>query len=212
MVNNIRFILVFLLAVLVGCPTTLVSVCDEATPCTEFGAQCVNGQCKVQACATSAQCQIENYCESGTCLAGCVADSDCKPGYNCDTENRVCQKNHCTNTNTDCGFKQFCNVATGDCYDAGQQYCQRCETDGECGAEGNYCINHYCTVDCTGGRECPADFECTPLGDEFGNVIGYGCFTYCWLYEGYDPGSFDAVPPPKQMLTVSSTTATAGTP
>jgi hypothetical protein len=209
-----RLILTFLFAFLMGCPATLAPVCDETTPCTGFGEQCVSGQCVTQSCATSAQCQIENYCESGKCIAGCVQDDDCKPGYTCDTTNRVCQKAPCTNTNTDCGFKQFCNQATGDCYDAGQQYCKRCQIDTECGA-GNYCIDNYCTVDCSGGRECPADFSCTPLGDGSGNVIGYGCFTYCWLYDGYAPGSFEAAPPPRDLkLTIPdhAQAATTGTP
>jgi hypothetical protein len=166
--------------------------CDEQTPC-GFAETCVEGVCETDGCATSAQCPMENYCVEGECTAGCSEDTDCYPGSSCDASLRSCVEDECVETAVDCGYREFCNAGTGDCYDAGDLYCRPCDEDYECG-DGNYCLAGYCGVDCAGGRECPAGFECYPFSDQFGNIVTYQCFTYCWLFEDYDPGSFATAP------------------
>ena len=72
--------LLLLSTVLVGCPSTKFD-CDSATPCA-FGQTCVQGFCQDVACATSAQCPINQYCTANRqCVDGCEHDSDCEAGY-----------------------------------------------------------------------------------------------------------------------------------
>jgi len=186
--------------VLTACKAHPKPVCDEQTPC-GIGQSCKLGQCVEERCANSSQCPMESYCYQGDCLPGCTEEDDCYPGSTCDVENQTCIAEQCTDTQVDCGFKQFCNTATGECYDAGGQYCKFCNEDAECG-DGNVCYAHYCGVDCSGGQECPEGFECIPFQDTSGNIVTYQCFTYCWLYEDYDPGSFATAPPPGISMTL----------
>jgi len=188
----IRWVLPALI-LLAGCKPKFE--CDEETPC-EFGSTCVFGFCEEVACATSQQCPIENYCDpvSRQCVEGCEEHTDCLAGSVCDTDEGVCVEAECENTSTDCGYKEYCNSSTGDCYAAGGDFCKPCEPqDDECGS-GNICWAGYCGVNCEGGRECPSGFECAPFTDDVGNIVTYQCITYCWLYEGYTPGAF--VKPP----------------
>lgn len=183
--------------------------CSEETPC-DFGEVCIEGFCVEAACATSAQCPMEQHCEGDRqCHTGCANDDDCYPGDTCVCDGDACGAGRvgtcetagCEETSVDCDFKQFCNTATGECYDAGGQYCKACEPETEvadCG-EGNVCFAGYCGVNCTGGRECPSGFECYGFVDEFGNVVTYQCVTYCWLYENNGNGRNGVVAPPKQQ-------------
>lgn len=181
------FAAVLLLLGMSGCGSSDVE-CDADTPC-GFGEDCVDGACVSGACATSVQCPMEQHCEGRECVDGCTEDGDCYPGDACDTLDGTCVAAACEETAVDCGFREFCNTATGDCYDAGGDYCRPCSYDTDCD-EGNICFLDHCLVDCSGGRECPSSFECYGFEDDGGNVVFYGCFTYCWLYEGYEPGSF----------------------
>lgn len=178
-----------------GCGRTVE--CDQNTPC-PIGEQCVLGTCEVAECSTSLQCPIDTYCRNRTCIPGCESSYDCAPGYSCDLDIGECVEDGCQETAVDCGYKEFCNVATGECYDAGGTYCTPCRAateDQDCGA-GNECLNGYCMRDCSGGQECPSGFECYPFTDNAGQIVTYQCFTYCWLYEDYEPGAFAAPPPP----------------
>ena len=65
----------------------------------------------------------------------------------------------------------------------------------DCGA-GGVCYLGSCAPDCSGGRECPGGFECVPFVNDAQQVVAWRCFTYCWLYDDYDPGSF--LRPPDQ--------------
>jgi hypothetical protein len=169
--------------------------CDEENPC-GWGAQCVDGFCEAGHCSSSEQCPMEMHCANRQCVPGCELDDDCFPGFECNVELTTCEEEACQETAVDCGYREFCNQASGDCYDAGGQYCKPCDTNNQvedCG-EDNYCLAGYCGVDCSDGEECPSGFECYPFGDSFGNIITYQCFTYCWLYEDYEPGSFVMTP------------------
>ena len=178
-----------LLLVLTACGRTGGSECDANTSC-GFGETCVNGYCESAECNTSTECPMESYCTSSrTCVSGCETSSDCYPGYSCDLETSTCEARVCTDTALDCGFREFCNLATGECYDAGAQYCRPCTEDFECG-DGNYCFWGYCGVDCSGDKECPGGFECYPVENSEGQTVAYQCLTYCWLFDDYEPGSF----------------------
>lgn len=179
--------------------------CSDEEGC-DFGESCVDGLCVEASCNSSQQCPMEHYCGTNrSCEAGCGDDDDCYPGDRC--SEGQCEPEGCTETAVDCGYRQFCNTGTGECYDAGNQYCKPCSDDSECG-EGNFCWADYCGVDCT-YNECPSGFGCYPVDSngnltsvEIGNVFTYQCLTYCWLYEDYEAGSFlvseggELAPPP----------------
>ena len=123
---------------------------------------------------------------------GCTTDQDCYPGDRCDGETEQCVAQPCVDTQVDCGYREFCNTVSGECYDAGNLYCKPCDRDNEeldCGKD-NLCFAGYCGVDCSEGKECPGGFDCYPFNDDSGNIVTWQCITYCWLYEDYDPGAF----------------------
>lgn len=195
---------VLLVAFAVGCDNGPPPVCDELTPCEGFGEICLEGQCVVEECNSNLDCPMEHVCGvGGRCEVGCDNDRDCYPGNICDLETATCESRGCTDTHIDCGFKEFCNTATGDCYDAGGVYCRPCDPrnrvqDCNGGDENgaNECWNNYCTVDCSNGRECPSGFQCYPFSDRSGNVVSFQCLTYCWLYGQEEAGASDIAPPP----------------
>lgn len=156
--------------------------CSETIAC-DLGAACVNGKCESQSCSTSDQCGIGQYCASDrSCVTGCEADTDCRFGEYCDTALDTCAPAECTDTRIDCGFGEFCSPS-GDCYEAAGYYCKDCEQDEDCGGGGNYCLSGYCGVECVADSDCPSGYDCLPIADVSGIVIGSVCYTYCWLYE-----------------------------
>lgn len=178
-----------------GCEKKVVGECSEDIPCQAF-ATCVDGECLLRKCSTNADCGMEAHCDAGECAEGCKLDADCYPGDECNEG--TCRKAPCRETSVDCGFGQFCDVSTGECYDASGVYCHSCSDDADCGGNGNYCINfgangRYCGAECSYDSDCPSGFSCIGLLDEFGNVFTTQCLTYCWLYS--DDSSVD-VPAP----------------
>lgn len=161
--------------------------CSETTPCA-FGAVCEEGVCVTIPCSTSAQCGMEEYCDNRSCVAGCAEDSDCRPGDICNTEFNTCEPRSCRSTDLDCDFKEFCDQGSGECYEAGGYYCKPCDGDDDCGGNENLCLGFgssgsYCGVTCETNDDCPASFDCLPIGDISGNIVSYQCLTYCWLYD-----------------------------
>jgi hypothetical protein len=168
-----------------------VGECSENVPCTGFGETCVKGKCEAQSCANNSQCGMEQYCEDGSCASGCTEDTDCYPDSFCNTEKKKCEASGCRSTTLDCDFQQFCDVSTGECYDASGYYCRECLSDEECGGNGNTCLSwgiygSFCGVTCETETDCPSGYNCIGLTDSSGNVVSKQCITYCWLY-GEDP-------------------------
>ena len=188
-------VLVCFSLLLSGCFSSDVE-CSAEQAC-DFGEVCVEGQCISGRCSTSSQCPMEYRCKNRTCEPGCTTDQDCYPGDRCDGETEQCVAQPCVDTQVDCGYREFCNTVSGECYDAGNLYCKPCDRDNEeldCGKD-NLCFAGYCGVDCSEGKECPGGFDCYPFNDDSGNIVTWQCITYCWLYENYDPGAFVQNPP-----------------
>ena len=187
--------------------------CTEDQPC-PFGESCVEGQCVGARCATSAQCGMEQRCDGGSCVAGCAVDEDCYPGDACATESGVCEPAACVDAHRDCAFMQFCNGASGECYDAAGYYCRGCDTDEDCGESGeNHCYGGYCMVGCTRDQDCPAGFYCYGLVDGAGNPQYYVCFSDCAIYEDFRsrPHGRPAAPPAgRRVLPLEPGTAPVG--
>ena len=159
--------------------------CSEELAC-GFGAVCVQGVCTTNSCANSSQCEMEQYCDRGTCEEGCASDKDCYPGDVCSPETASCEAEGCTDSHVDCAFQEYCNSITGECTPAGGYFCRECESDSDCGGNGNVCINfglqrEFCGVTCQTKSDCPSGFECYDVSDENG-LSTKQCITYCWLY------------------------------
>lgn len=182
-----------------GCGKTAPE-CSETVSC-GFGEMCVEGVCKGQTCATSAQCNMEQYCSGGACVAGCEDDEDCYPGDACDVAAATCGPATCTDTRTDCAFGEFCNTLTGECYDAGGYYCHPCVGDEDCGGNGNYCLDfgyppsNFCGVTCTFESDCPDGYTCAEVSLP-DSAVTFQCITYCWLFSGGRAVPPSPLPPP----------------
>jgi len=197
-------LVVFLVAmclVVIGCGER--AECSEDSPC-PFGATCQEGQCVSARCANSGQCGMEQHCEQGACVAGCGEDADCYPGDACDETTGQCVNDPCTDQHRDCAFKEFCNGASGECYEASGYYCRSCNDDDDCGAEGNHCYGDYCLVGCTRDADCPAGFYCYGFVDNSGNIQYYQCFTVCDMYQDYlgQRAACDVPPPEDRLLPI----------
>lgn len=176
--------------------------CSEEQPC-PFGSVCNEGVCMQIPCSTSDQCGPEEYCLDRVCVSGCAEESDCLPGDTCDTTTNTCEPRGCRSTQLDCNYKEFCNEANGECYEAGGYYCRSCADDDDCGGNDNLCLNfgtsgQYCGVTCSSDEDCPAGFDCSPIGDINGNIVSYQCLTYCWLYDE-DADGLDQVLDPSAL-------------
>lgn len=174
---------------LIACGGPPDAVCTQDIPC-GWGETCVGGTCRAGICATSAQCPMEQHCDSGACVEGCERDSDCFPGAACEPESGVCQSTRCEDTRVDCGFREFCDPTSGDCFDAGSQYCRPCTDNTDCGV-GNVCFARGCGVDCA-LDPCPNGFDCIPIVDNAGQIQTYQCITYCWIYDDSWPSAVTA--------------------
>lgn len=165
-----------LLLVLLSC-TVAKTECSEEKACS-FGSVCVSGVCQAQTCATSDQCGIEQYCSDHRCTDGCQLDADCRFGDVCD-EKATCTPALCSDTRLDCSLGEFCSPA-GECYTAGGYYCKSCQDDGDCGGNGNLCLNGgTCGVTCSSDADCPGGFDCYPIYDFNGNIQSHQCWTDC---------------------------------
>ncbi len=171
--------------------------CAETTEC-DFGQSCLDGLCTARTCATSDGCPIGSFCKGGSCDPGCETTDDCYPDEACNEG--VCEARGCRNTTLDCSFGEFCDIATGDCYAAGNSYCEPCVADSsdadQCGSEENLCLSwgqygDFCGVECDNSTDCPVGYDCIPVGDNAGNIFTKQCITYCWLYgqEGERPAA-----------------------
>lgn len=177
--------LALLLPLLWACSTP--RECDEERPC-GLTETCVDGQCVAQVCATSAQCPMEQHCDGGVCVPGCAEDGDCLPGEACAVETGTCEAAECEDSHVDCGFQEYCDTSSGECYRAEGYWCAACDDDADCGGGDNICRSwgdngRYCAPACEVQDDCPSGYSCTPIPDSAGNVQGSWCITWCWLYE-----------------------------
>ncbi len=168
---------------LVGCGSGGGSYkCTDNGACNQ-GYACIGGTCEEVECLARSDCPYGMYCDiqDYSCQDGCRDDSDCYAGQAC--ENRECVSASCTNTQVDCGFGEFCDLESGTCYDAGELYCQPCDSDLECGGSENYCIQQsagtYCGVSCTSVEDCPQGYDCIEIQDQYENIRGYNCYAEC---------------------------------
>jgi hypothetical protein len=164
-----------------------IEPCDSAADC-PAPAECVDRRCRVPGgCLTSVDCEeAETFCDVATnrCVPGCEVDEDCLDGFRECVSGR-CQLKGCRGAFS-CAFGQFCTIETGQCVDAGPEYCATCnerEVD-SCGArsvcgaleEGG---PGYCFVACSDDIDnlCPQGYGCQEV-DVDGDMRRV-CFRRC---------------------------------
>jgi hypothetical protein len=127
--------------------------------CTELGAcppgqACAGGVCMPSAdvCVYSSQCNADQVCDDGQCLAACSPEDPCAPGFNCSIFG-VCQPTSteaCT-SNGQCPFTApVC--AAGTCS-------LSCSADAEC-PTGDYCDLGACVPDTRPSPDCSTNSQC----------------------------------------------------
>lgn len=177
--------LLLLVLAMTGCTP---KECETSENCAPGTVCSVSGTCQQLACTSSTDCPVGNWCDldKGDCSAGCVSDNDCLPSEQCDVEQRQCFTPGCRNTKLDCGFGEFCNELSGECFDAGNAYCRPCERNEDCGNNGaNICLRFggqldaYCGVDCSIDQNCPQGYTCVQVTNA-GAAVSFQCIAACW--------------------------------
>lgn len=136
------------------CEGATLCSCDDLASCEHVVGHC---QFPVGCCQQTSDCQTNEVCIQGQCVAEpsadrCYLDSDCQDGSRCKNEH-LCS---CNDEN--------CQTSLGYCGDGAG--C--CIQDGECG-ENQHCVAGFCVNNSTDGR-CFDDGDCsngtTCLGDD----------------------------------------------
>ena len=172
-------------------------VCGNSSDCLE-GELCVEQSCQIVDCATSLDCDLEEYCTSNyECVSGCNEDEDCFAGDSCNVASKECESYGCQDTVLDCGIGEFCNPMTAECFQDTRGHCQAyCSWDDLVyGTTGYECVNFdmgtgSCTTDisgnqsgCSGGSVCYPNDTSDPTfqfgGQTQGTCINFYRAFYC---------------------------------
>lgn len=151
-------------------------------------AECVDRRCRVPGgCLTSVDCEeAETYCDTSTfrCVPGCQVDEDCLDGF-LECVGGSCQRKGCRGAFS-CAFGQFCELASGNCVDAGPAYCASCNAQDidSCGAA-NVCASFeengpgFCLVACADDLDntCPQGYGCQEV--DIDGDMRRVCFRRC---------------------------------
>lgn len=78
------------------------------------------------------------------------------------------------------------------------RFCDPCAGDGDCGAEGNFCVRlgageDVCTAACTGDDGCPDGYTCAPVARD-ASITGHACVPRSYACQG------DGAPPSLQLV------------
>lgn len=155
--------------------------CAGTADCPD-GLQCIDAACVEVQCTTSGDCGFESYCDlaSYSCLDGCLEDSDCLAGDDCDEVARTCVSAGCTDTQLDCQIGEVCDRVAGQCVEDTRDHCSPCDVTSN---NQNQCPGGECFF--FDGGTCQNASDCDP-GYVCSNVPGYGkichadfCFMSC---------------------------------
>ena len=122
-------------------------------------------------CTSSADCAAGCYCANGTCNEGgfCATDTDCGPGYHCNTDRSSCEPNPpgCQ-SDTDCANGSTCDTASGLCTETcsctddagaksqGYDYCDETRMTCEKGTDPNGTCAGTAGANCAAAPTCPS--------------------------------------------------------
>jgi hypothetical protein len=160
-------------------------------------------------CTQNTDCAAGCYCANGTCEEGgfCATDSDCGPGYHCDTQRSSCEPN---TTPTGCDYDNQC--ATGQ-YCAADHTCQAtciCQNDDQAVAQGyGWCDETRQTClpgqdpagSCGGAITCTTAMPSCPAGQIAVSIDG------CWTGACRDAAACDVQPSCERLNTEATCSA-----
>ena len=113
--------------------------CAQSVDCGN-GLLCVNNQCMEPECASSSDCQIEEYCSDlFQCVSGCTLNSDCFAGDLCIEQQ--CTPRGCRDAELDCKVGEYCDDNSRTCYEDSFDHCGQCSfSQWENGIDGGECV------------------------------------------------------------------------
>jgi len=125
-------------------------------------------------CGSDSNCPPGFRCDTQTGLCICTTDEVCGPDEYCHPDGR-CQKRMSCDNNLDCPEDTFCNTTTGNCAEIGV-----CTEDVHC-ASGQICKNFRCISGCWTEGDCLLRDVCITDGKEFGSCRSGLCVdkSYC---------------------------------
>jgi hypothetical protein len=157
-----------------GTECASVKTCGDGTPCPASGS-CTVGTCQALTCLTQGSGDAQAYCT----LNDCTANTDCPPGWACDTvvdPHQICgaaaPPAYCGTTTEPC-VDPSKNAANGTTWAAGKPcttrnqcrplaQCDPCTTDLDCSlVPGRHCTQGNCADDCATDADCENGFVCT---------------------------------------------------
>ena len=165
--------------------------CVNSSDCLT-GELCVEASCQAVECATSLDCDLEQFCNADyECKDGCAEDDDCFAGDSCNTDTKECETYGCRDTVLDCGIGEFCNPMTSECFTDSRGHCASyCSwNDLVYGTTGYECVNFgngtgSCSTDINGNQSgCSGGSVCYPndVNDpsfQFGGQTPGSCITF----------------------------------
>lgn len=165
--------------------------CVNSSDCLT-GELCVEASCQAVECATSLDCDLEQFCNGDyECRDGCAEDEDCFAGDSCNTDTKECESYGCRDTVLDCGIGEFCNPMTAECFTDSRGHCTSyCSwNDLVYGTTSYECVNFdsgtgSCSTDINGNQSgCSGGSVCYPndVNDpsfQFGGQTPGKCITF----------------------------------
>lgn len=134
----------------------------------------------VASCASGSPTDISDLAqESDAALLGvfgdpCLAASDCSSRVCLEADLEIGTKGWCSSACGEeaCPTGYACGTRDADqvCIPAGEYLCLECQNDGDCGGDGNRCIDYdggrFCASDCANNSSsCPSGFSCQTRTD-----------------------------------------------
>ena len=155
-----RLLLTVGLVGLLGCNNEKAPECVDNGQCPE-GNACVQNACEEVSCLTSAECDINQFCNPFyECEGGCETSDDCTAGETC--KDHVCDVYGCRSTNLDCEYGEYCDTSSGECKTSSKPHCESCDAaaTSSCGSNATCYIWEVDDGTCTGDRDCEDGWYC----------------------------------------------------
>lgn len=111
-------------------------------------------------CAEDSECEANEWCDDGACVAGCHLDAGCLIGQECDLETHSCVDARCRGQE-DCADDERCDEESGECVPAPEMCLGQDCADAEwCDFFGESCIGALPGDACTVDADCGEGMAC----------------------------------------------------
>lgn len=167
---------------------------DEECPSGNFcldlpGGYCASFGCDVESntgCGAGTQC-LPRGRRFGACFLGCVEDSECRDGYECQDSATHPGRTTCQPEFNAANLGTICSADRGDCTGGA------CLTEGDSGFPDSYCVAIGCEVGAA-TSDCPGDGVCV-ASTTGGGLCLDGCAAAGDCRDGYDCKPSDSSDP-----------------